>query len=104
MFLLTQGFKSGKHELAIRFMNYLDENRPEDKMGLSNSECEDIDKAFKENDWEKIMQYAEKYLPHWKPSEEQIDALNALNCHGDLSYVGQQGHLISLYNDLKKLM
>ncbi len=41
---------------------------------------------------------------HWKPSEEQMEALNALNCHGDLSYVGQQNQLISLYNDLKKLM
>ena len=41
--------------------------------------------------------------PHWKPSEEQMDALNAINCHGALSYVGQQEHLISLYNDIKKL-
>lgn len=40
----------------------------------------------------------------WKPSEEQMAALNALNCHGDLSYIGQQNQLISLYNDLKKLM
>lgn len=61
MFLLTQGFKSGKHDLAIKFMNYLDENRPEGKMGLSNAECEDIDKAFKENDWAKIIRYYEKY-------------------------------------------
>ncbi|MBO4924452.1 MAG: hypothetical protein J5382_10080 [Bacteroidales bacterium] len=30
----------------------------------------------------------------WKPSEEQMNALNALNCHGDLSYVGQQKQLI----------
>ena len=42
--------------------------------------------------------------PHWKPSEEQMMALNALNCHGDLSYIGQQSQLISLYNDLKKLI
>lgn len=42
--------------------------------------------------------------PSWKPSEEQMKALNALNCHGDLSYLGQQNQLISLYNDLKKLM
>ena len=40
----------------------------------------------------------------WKPSKEQMEALNALNCHGDLSYVGQQNQLISLYNDLKKLI
>ena len=42
--------------------------------------------------------------PSWKPSEEQMEALNALNCHGELSYVGQQNQLISLQNDLEKLM
>ena len=54
-------YQSVKHDLAIKFMNYLDENRPEGKMGLSNGECEDIDKAFKENDWNKIIRYIEKY-------------------------------------------
>ena len=65
-----EAFKLGKHQLAIKFMNYLDENRPEGKMSLSNGECEDIDKAFKENDWAKIIRYAEKYLFHWKSNEE----------------------------------
>ena len=54
-------YQAAKHVLAIKFMNYLDENRPNGKMGLSNGECEDIDKAFKENDWKKIIRYAEKY-------------------------------------------
>lgn len=45
-----------------------------------------------------------KPQPSWKPSEKQMEALNALNLHGDLSYVGQQNQLISLYQDLKKLM
>ena len=54
-------YQSVKHDLAIKFMNYLDENRPEGKMCLSNGECEDIDKAFKENDWNKIIRYIEKY-------------------------------------------
>lgn len=108
MFLLTQGFKSGKHELAIRFMNYLDENRPEDKMGLSNSECEDIDKAFNENDWNKIIRYIEKYKPHWKPSEEQMKQLYFA---ADLDEFGPMvttrkkfPDLGSLYEQLKKLM
>jgi len=56
-----EAFKFGKHQLAIEFMNYLDENRPEGKMSLSNGECEDIDRAFKENDWAKILRYVEKY-------------------------------------------
>lgn len=68
-------YLGAKHDLAIKFMNYLDENRPEGKMSLSNGECEDIDKAFKENDWAKIMRYVEKYSSHWKPSEEQVRAL-----------------------------
>ena len=54
-------YQAVKHDLAIKFMNYLDENRPEGKISLSNGECEDIDKAFKENDWEKILRYVEKY-------------------------------------------
>ena len=52
----------------------------------------------KEIDWLKSIR------PSWKPSEEQMEALNALNCYGGLSYVGQQNQLISLYNDLKKLI
>jgi hypothetical protein len=68
-------YKAAMHELAIKFMNYLDENRPAGKMGLSNAECEDIDKAFAEKDWAKIVCYINKYQPHWKPSEEQMGAL-----------------------------
>ena len=66
-------YQAAKRDLVIKFMNYLDENRPEGKMSLSNGECEDIDKAFKEGDWAKIIRYIKKYQPHWKPSEEQPD-------------------------------
>lgn len=52
---------------------------------------------------EEMVQRIKSLRPSWKPSEEQMKALNALNCYGDLSYVGQQNQLISLYNDLKKL-
>lgn len=40
---------------------------------------------------------------HWKPSEEQMEALNAINTTGEISYIGQGNLLIELYNDLKKL-
>lgn len=40
---------------------------------------------------------------HWKPSEEQMEALNAINNIGELSYIGQSDLLIKLYNDLKNL-
>jgi hypothetical protein len=39
----------------------------------------------------------------WKPSEEQMKALNDLNLTGCISYAGQGQELINLYNDLKKL-
>lgn len=76
-----EAFKLGKHQLAIKFMNYLDENRPEGKMSLSNGECEDIDKAFKENDWPKIMRYVEKYSPQPKQewSEEDEEKLERVD-------------------------
>ena len=94
-------YKAAIHDLAIRFMNYLDENRAEGKMGLSNSECVDINKAFAEKDWGKIIRYANKYQPHWKPSEEQMAALlNTL-----LPGRGIDCDVISsLYDDLMKLM
>lgn len=97
-----RAYKLGKHHLAIKFMNYLDENRPEGKMSLSNAECEDIDKAFKENDWAKIMRYYEKYRPHWKPSEEQMDSLrDTIVQTKGYSY---SVYLPELYEQLKKLI
>ena len=96
-------YQSAKHDLAIRFMNYLDENRPEGKMGLSNGECEDIDKAFKEYDWAKIMRYVEKYRSSWKPSEDQMEALKWL-----VEYMSPSEKYVvivkNLYEQLKKLM
>lgn len=99
-----EAFKFGKHQLAINFINYLDENRPEGKMSLSSDECEDIVRAFKENDWAKIMRYVEKYRPSWKPSEEQMEAL--LNAEKYLNAGLQYGsatRIAELYEQLKKL-
>ena len=42
--------------------------------------------------------------PHWKPSKKQIDALNSIILTGSFTYVGQTQYLISLKDDLKKLM
>ena len=54
--------KNLQRTLALGFMNYLDENRQEGKMCLSNAECEDITKAVSEGDWEKLKRYTEKYI------------------------------------------
>lgn len=76
----NEAFKLGKHQLAIEFMNYLDENRLEGKMSLSNGECEDIDKAFKENDWTKIMWYAKKYLI--QSEQKPVESISHLTVQG----------------------
>ncbi len=98
-------YQAAKHDLAIKFMNYLDENRPEGKMCLSNEECEDIDKAFKENDWTKIIRYVEKYRPSWKPSEEQMNRLFSIVAALRKDYCDDMADfLASIYHDIKKLM
>jgi len=91
--------------LALNFMHYLNANRPKGKMCLSNGECADIEKAFIEHDWGKIIRYANKYKPHWKPSEEQIETLGQWlkdkQFDGDSRYV--YPIFESLYEQLKKL-
>ena len=97
------GFVTARRTVARVFMQYLDENRPEGKMCLSNGECEDIERAFIAGDWDKIIRYANKYQPHWKPSEEQMEWLETavkLAKKSDRIYP----ILESLYNDLQKLM
>lgn len=92
-------YQAAKHDLAIKFMNYLDENRPEGKMCLFNAQCEDIDKAFKENDWAKILRYANIILG--KSSEEQpkVDLEKEIKEWVDLmvgaSFPEQDGDFIS---------
>ena len=91
--------------LAISFMNYLDENRSEDKMCLSNGECADIEQAFQDMDWGRIIRYAEKYQPHWKPSQEQMEALeSAVQLYKDTHYEIHHEKIVSLYEQLKKLI
>lgn len=51
-----------------------------------------------QDDWELVEQ-----KPAWKPSEEQMKALNDITVTGCISYAEQGQELINLYNDLKKL-
>ena len=48
-----------------------------------------------------ILDFLKSLRPSWKPSEEQMEALNAIVALGQLSYVSQGQHLIDLYNDLQ---
>ena len=48
--------------LALGFMHFLDENKFEGKMCLSNGECADIERAFKDQDWDKLGRYFDKYI------------------------------------------
>ena len=59
---MEKEYETIKGVLSIAFMHYLDNNRPGNKMCLSNGECADIDKAFDEKDWAKLERYAKKYL------------------------------------------
>ena len=56
-----QSYNQVQGTLSLAFMTYLDMNKPEGKMCLSNGECEDIDKAFEKQDWEKLFRYIQKY-------------------------------------------
>ena len=59
--------------LSGAFMNYYDDNIPQGKMCLSNMECADIEKAFKEQDWAKIERYIEKYEQAVKDAAKGIN-------------------------------
>ena len=59
---MNEEYKNIKGILSVAFMHYLDNNRPENKMCLSNGECYDIDNAFDNQDWKKLAHYAKKYL------------------------------------------
>jgi len=48
-----------------------------------------------------VKSLKERYV--WKPSDEQMEALNGINVTGGVSYAGQAQELRDLYNDLKKL-
>lgn len=49
--------------LAHAFMQYLDNIRPNGKMCLSNGECLDIERAFQQRDYDRIVRYYNKYIP-----------------------------------------
>ena len=57
-----ENYNKVKKVLSLSFMCFLDENRSEGKMCLSNGECFDIEKAFNEMDFAKLFRYMEKYL------------------------------------------
>ena len=77
-------------DYAITFWTYLDEHRPEGKMCLSNGECADIEKAFVEHDWAKILRYAKKYLS----PKELIEGDKIIECK-----VGMHGEPIKIVLD-----
>lgn len=59
--------------IARQFMNWLDAGTPEDKMCLSNMECEDIEDAFLKDDWARITHYIKKKLEKQEDTNETSD-------------------------------
>lgn len=49
-------------ECAMSFINYLDSNKREGKMCVSNMECEDIENAFHNGMWDRLYGYHCKYI------------------------------------------
>ena len=95
-----------QQNMSIGFMTYLDEHRPDGKMCLSNAECNEIETAFKNQSWDTILRYVEKYQPHWKPNEEQIATLEKWLKDKQFDGASRYAYPIfeSLYEQLKKLM
>lgn len=61
-FRCDEDYNKIKKVLALAFMDFLDANRPEGKMCLSNGECANIDDAFATGNWDMLSRYIEKYL------------------------------------------
>jgi hypothetical protein len=59
--------------VARQFMNWLDASTPEDKMCLSNMECEDIENAFLKDDWARIANYIKKKLEKQGKSSDKAE-------------------------------
>ena len=90
-----------KKVLALGFMNFLDENKPKDKMCLSNGECADIEEAFNEQDWPKLERYLDKYT---ESEDERIrKAIIELlkEVEEDETYTGRQ-HIPDMLSYLEK--
>jgi len=97
--LLVQWLKSLKDRVQLHPKQEWSE---EDEFWLKEVErCVRVEYPLKDS---KIIDWLKSLRPnHWKPSKEQMEALNAINNVGELSYVGQADLLIKLYNDLEKL-
>ena len=61
-FRCDEDYNRIKRVLAMALMAYLDNNRPQGKMCLSNGECKNINVAFDMGDWDMICRYIEKYI------------------------------------------
>lgn len=76
--LYCDGYDSSRKNLALDFMHYIDENRPEGKMGLSNGECAALMNAFKVGDVETIVRYINKYQQPAEWSEDEKKVLDSI--------------------------
>src|SRR5574344_343213 len=60
-FRCDEDYNKIKGVLAMALMHYLDNNRPEGKMRLSNDECKNIDNAFDKGDFGMLYRYIKLY-------------------------------------------
>lgn len=72
-----------------------------DEIEVNKNNAPDYDLAT----YDRFLSWLKSLRPQntWKPSDEQMKALNAINVTGVISYAEQGRELITLFNDLKRL-
>lgn len=55
-------YSSAKRNFTLSLIHYLDDHRRSGRMCFSSIECADLEKAFIEEDWSKIIKYICKHL------------------------------------------
>jgi hypothetical protein len=103
--------KSIGRSIASSLINYLDDNRHEGVMNMSNIECEDLEKSILDSDWGKVYRYMQKKLEKqgerksdWSEEDERICRCLIKDQNNGLDDVckDRYGHS-EIISDLKKI-
>ncbi len=77
--------------VALSFINYLDDHRYNGKMCLSNGECKDIENAFLNSEWDKLHRYYCKFIADQEDIEPIPLTKEILKANGFNENVGSFG-------------
>ena len=111
----VEDFYDKKNPIRVEIINFLKSLRPQPKVVWSEEDVKKLAKIreSKSGTLKTEMTFYRQgvrdafnykgFRPSWKPSEEQMNALNSIILNGSFTYVGQVQDLISLKDELKKL-